>query len=207
MPEPPALDPKRVGLPEVTTTLAPIVTIPVVGTKGAAPANAIVRLTNLDSTATPIATTANADGAFSLSISGTFGDELRLQAVLDDQRSAPIDFVFRDGTPPTLTASLRYDCVTLSPGFELAFDGPEARSLTLRNDCAETVRISNPRSRLGLTAFTLITALPLDLAPGAEVALDVNSSAAAGSAEEDALFLDLTRGGGVLRYPVTLVAP
>jgi hypothetical protein len=206
LPEPPALDPARIGVPELVATAYP--SISVSGSKGAAPANAVVRVTNLDSpTATPIATTADNNGAFVIAIGGMAGDELRIQALVSGERSAPLDFIYNAGAPPTLTASPRHACVALTPGFELAFDATSPRNLTIKNSCPGTLSISNPRRRLGSTAFTLVTPLPLEVAPSSDGVLSIGSSATPGSGEEDALFLDLTVAGGVLRYPVTLVAP
>jgi hypothetical protein len=205
LPEPPALDPARIGIPDRVTTAFPSLSL--MGSKGAAPANAVVRVTNLDSMADPVATSADGSGAFTIVVGGVPGNELRFQALLDGERSSPLDFVYNDGFPATLTVSPRHACVSLTPGFELSFDTAGTQSLTLGSSCAGSLNVSNPRQRRGSTAFTLTTPLPLEVAPSGEAVLNVESSATAGSGEEDALFLDLGVAGGVLRYPVTLVAP
>jgi hypothetical protein len=205
LPEPPALDPARIGIPELVTVAFP--SIPLSGSKGAAPANAVVRVTNLDSMGDPVATSADGNGAFTIVVGGVPGNELRLQALLDGERSPPVDLVYSGGSPATLTASPRHACVALTPGFELSFDAAGTQSLELASSCAGSLTVSNPRLRRGSAAFTLSTPLPLDVAPSSEAMLNVESSATPGSGEEDALFLDLDVAGDVLRYPVTLVAP
>jgi hypothetical protein len=206
LPEPPALDPGKIGLAPITSLAGPSVSL--VGSKGAAPANCVIRVTNLDSTADAIAKTADASGAFSLDVVGVAsGNELRFQALLGSERSAPIDFVYTGPASPTLTPSSRHDCVTLSPGFELVFEVPGARNLTLVNACPNTLGISNPRQRQGLAAFALTSSLPLDVPAASDAALSIEFTAATGKGQEDILFLDLSSQAGVLRYPVTLYAP
>lgn len=182
-------------------------TLPIHGSDSAAPANAVVRVTNLDSNTAPVAANATASGAFDLNIPGVPGNELRFQAQVMDQRSAPIDFIFTDSTPPTLVRSPRHTCVMLNPGFELAFEATGSQALTLLDACPGALSVSNPRQRRALPAFSFSGALPLELAPNETGTLNVGFSGSAGAGLEDTLFLDLTATGSVLRYPITLAAP
>jgi hypothetical protein len=179
------------------------------GESGAVPPKATVRVTNLDSTAGAVATTADAQGAFLLTVSAESGDELRFQAVLDGQRSAPVDLIYTltDSALRELSPSPRHACVSLSPGFELSFDTPGAESLLFSNACSQPLTLSNPRQRLGLEDFVLVTPLPLVVDDAASATADVEFSPTAAAEREDVLFLDLAAGDSVFRYPITLIAP
>ena len=68
LPEPPALSPDRIGIPKVMMVAS--TGIPLEGLAGAAPPNALVRVTNLDSSAAPVSVNAAANGAFTLTVPG-----------------------------------------------------------------------------------------------------------------------------------------
>lgn len=202
LPEPPSLDATKISAPGVMTALNPT-PLDIRGSAGAAPSRATLRATNLDSTAPPVTTTADDQGAFLLTILVSSGNELRLQAIVGAARSAPLDFTYTQALAP----SVRETCVTVSPGFELSFGAPGASRLTLANGCSGAITLSDPRLRLGLPDFQLRTALPLDVVSGASAGLDVAFQRADASEREDVLFVTLTVGGQTRRYPFTLFAP
>jgi hypothetical protein len=205
LPEPPALNPDKIG---ISVGLIPASdTIWISAEASAAPANAIVRVTNLESNGPAVATTATSSGAFQIQVPGGVGDELRFQVLVGEQRSAPVDLIYENGTPNAFTKSPRYACVSLSPGFELLFPSAGSQDLTLRSACSGTLVVSNPRQRRPTAAFSLSTTLPLDVSAGGTGSLSVAFSGAVGAELEDTLFVDLTSDGTTLRYPITLAAP
>jgi hypothetical protein len=202
VPEPPTLDVTKIKLPEgiMPATLGPV---GVLGQAGAASPRAVIRLTNLDSGAASVATTADDEGAFQATIVLESGNELRVQAVVAELRSEPVDFTYALGK---LVPSERHPCIAVSPGFELAFAESGSRPLVIANSCADPVTIADPRQRLGLADFQLTTALPVDVAAGASGSLDVAFQRADVAEREDVLFLTLTLPGQARRYPLTLFA-
>jgi hypothetical protein len=205
LPEPPALNPDRIG---ITVGLIPATTtIWITAAPNAAPANALVRVTNLESTGPTISTTAMANGSFEIRVPGEVGDELRFQALVGAERSPPIDLIYVNEAPTGFRMSARHSCVSLSPGFELLFASAGSQELTLRSTCAGTLSVANPRQRRPLAAFSLETALPLDVSAGGTGSLSVAFSGATAAEVEDTLFVDVTNDGVTLRYPITLAAP
>jgi hypothetical protein len=205
LPEPPALNPDRIG---ITVGLIPATTIIwITAAPSAAPANALVRVTNLDSTDPTVSTTALANGAFEIRVPGEAGDELRFQALVGEQRSLPVDLIYAPATTTGFMSSPRHSCVSLSPGFELLFGSAGSQELSLHSTCAGNVGIANPRQRRELPAFSLVTPLPLDVSPGATGTLGVAFSGANAAEVEDTLLFDVTSDGATLRYPITLAAP
>jgi hypothetical protein len=210
MPEPLSLVPSRVGPAETYVVNAAIARTPVsfVGDKGAAPANASLRVTNLEDTSLPVVTTTRGDGSFTVSVGVDRGDELRFVAVLDDRRLAPVDV--RVGQQYSFAPVDRPACVQLDPGYALDFGkGGATRSVVVENACEDAVTLSSPRLRLALPEFTIPSDLPVTLEPGEKATLAIQFTVdAAVSAQpkerEDVLFVDVTEQGTTTRYPVTL---
>ena len=216
MPEPPSLvDLSRVGPPTVGAEAQGTngEAHEIDGAPGAVPGNAVVRITNLDSTDTAYSTTALSDGRFTIQVPVVFGNELRLEWLLGGERSAPVDALFSKDqhTPPLpfrLQPSARFDCVSLKPGFELDFGtaGTGALFVEIANQCSSDLSIDSQTLRRMLPDFSTQTALPLTIAVGTSANLDVGYSRIDAAGAEDTLFFNLTQGGTTIRYPVTLSA-
>jgi hypothetical protein len=164
----------------------------------------VVRAVNLDSTDAAVSTTADEQGGFHVKVVLMEGNELRLQAMVGAARSAPADFTFAN---MMFSPSPRDACLGFTPGLELVFAAPGTRALVVRNDCTETLTVSEPRFRLGLPDFQVQTALPVDVAAGSSASIVVAEPAAAMGEREDVLFLTLTLGATARRYAVTVFAP
>jgi len=203
MPEPPELDGRKI-LPDrdgigVLSEPRPL---PLRGAPGAASPGSLVRVQNLDATGPAITTQAAGDGSFALTVLVTSGDELRLSAVRDGARSAPVDVVFRRvDDADTLEPSPRHACVRLEPGFELPFDAPGERTFQIHNDCSEALELAAPRFRLDV-GFELTSALPLGIEAGGEGSLALRLPSLPTASLEDVLFVDVALGDVVLRYPL-----
>jgi hypothetical protein len=213
MPEPPSFDLNQVnkGAEAVNQPEDPTVRV-LVGGKGAVPAGAVVRVTNLDALEDASADNATDQGSFLVYVRALDGEELRFEWADGERRSAPADARVLAPDPAAnafqLQPSQRFDCLRLEPGFVLDFtgDAPEA-ALTLRNDCDAAINLDNARSRLGLADFALPDNLPLDIAPGDSAELVVAFARSAASLREDILFVDVTLDAATIRYPITLRAP
>jgi hypothetical protein len=175
--------------------------VPLAGSAGAATPGAQLRVLNLDDAAVPLATgTAAADGSFQLTVLATSGDELRVSAVLDGLRSAPVDFLYTFELRDVLSQSPRHTCVTLQPGFELELSSGRA-SVRFHNGCGEPVQLAAPRFRTG-TDFVLLTELPLVVAAGESAAVELQPRTAPPPAREDVWFTEVTLGSTPIRYPI-----
>jgi hypothetical protein len=173
------------------------------------PNNATVRVTNLDGTDQAYSTTAFSDGHFSIALPAQFGDELRFEWRLGEQRSAPVDALYlQDSSGFRLQRSARFDCVELTPGFVLDFGAAQTDTLSLEvaNHCASALSIDSQSTRRGLTDFSATTAVPLSIAVGGSGTLVVTYNRTSTAAVEDTLFFQLTQAGTTIRYPVTLSA-
>jgi|GEM_PF-3170183 hypothetical protein len=217
MPEPPSFAPTSpVNITQIGPPNTPVLptsasaTQELDGKPGAAPSNAVVRVTDLDGTDKAYATTAFADGHFSITLPVKFGDELRFEWLLDGQRSEPVDALYLEDASGSfrLQPSPRFDCVKLSPGFVLDFGTAQSDTLSLQvqNNCQAGLSIDSHSLRRNLPDFSCSTATPLTFAPGASATLDVSLARSSNTAVEDTLFFNLTQGGTTIRYPVTLSA-
>jgi hypothetical protein len=204
MPEPPSLDGGRIALAPGVVPLSEPHPVAIEGAPGAATPGALVRALDLDDTGPAVTAQAGADGAFTLTLYASDGDELRLQAVSAGVRSEPVDLLHPDGG--SLTPSPRHACVALAPGLELPFSA-ELVELRIENQCSESITLDNPRLRLDNGEFELATALPLSVPAGGEATLAVRRLLAPPPAREDVLFVDVDLGGLVIRYPIGLFSP
>jgi hypothetical protein len=196
----------KVGAPSVVDTASTMLSVDIVGAPGAVPGGAELRVTGLDTSAPPTVESADADGSFLIEVAGDYGQEFRFQLVGDGQRSEPQDAVYSlpGSQTPHFEPSRRFDCVALSSGFELELPGGNA-TVTLSNDCQQPVTLANLRSRTDQALFTLTSALPPTLSPGAAATLSFEFNGARPA--EDILFLNITLAGETIRYPLTLYAP
>lgn len=166
---------------------------------------AVVRVTNLDSTAAASETNSDAAGNFTLSAQASLGDELRFESLLDGRHSGPSDAVLAQSNAELgLVPSPRFACLLLVPGYFVGFGGSTHASVRVHNGCAEPVSLSNPRLRRGLADFALTSTLPLDLPSGQDRSLDLVFTPNASGLREDTLFFDVTLSTELIRYPVTL---
>lgn len=214
LPEPPGLDLDRIGPAAAPTEYRPdVYPIPIhmAGEPGSAPAGALIQVTNLELPDPPSVATVAANGSFAVSLMGGSGDELRFQLVVDGQRGAPLDAFYVDPSTPGaqnyLTPSMRHDCLSLSPGFEVTFENMGVAGLVLDNGCDGGVTIGNARSRSGASTSRVSNPLPVVLAAGETASLSLEFAGSAFQSSEDTLFVDATLGGRAIRYPITLFAP
>ncbi len=207
LPEPPSLDGRTI----TTGDIVPVVnndSRTFSATPGAATPGATVRVLNLDRTTPAVATTVNADGSFTVSVPASLGEELRVEAINEAGRSAPIDFIYAQ---PTLLPSPRHACISLTPGPFVPFVAAGSSTLVIQNDCDEAVLLSGARTRLGSAEFPVPTNIPTEIPAGetASIELTFTRTNTNFSAAEDVLFIDLQVGTLSIRYPigVALQAP
>ncbi|HYJ11344.1 MAG TPA: hypothetical protein VEX18_20115 [Polyangiaceae bacterium] len=210
MPQPPTVfDLSRVGSPGTLATSAGYEQIEAL--PGTVPARATVRVTNLDRPVQAAAVDALDNGSFGIAVVVSSGEELRFEWTDGNERSAPADAFFVKPDPVRaefeLQPSARFDCLELSPPYALDFAEADSLTLTLTNNCNDTLTLADPRARIGLPAFTLPADLP-SLASGesSEVVVSFDGGDPA-VFEEDTLLFDVTLGTETIRYPITLRGP
>ncbi len=200
LPEPPAIDGSRIGSgPSLAPASLPA-EIEITGDRASASPGATLRVTNLDTTDEPVTTTVTDDGRFSVLVSVSPGDELRFEAFRGELRSEPVDRII-DGE---LTPAPRHDCIALTPGYVVEFDGSTAESLFIDNQCDAPAVVQDPRFRLGLPDFALTTALPVTIEPGRSASLRFSYDPQSSETPEDVFFVDIDVNGEALRYPIGL---
>ncbi len=211
IPEPPTLQLGRIGLPKMESAAEPTAAggRHIYGAPGAAPFNAVVRVTNLERTDPPAVASALGDGSFDLTLTVLGGEELRFDWQRDGVRGAPEDALFvADGDKAFhLVPSARFACIQLDPGFELDFSVVDTRLLTVHNGCTSDAVLATPRERVGATDFSFQTTLPITMGAGQSSDLSALFVRSQPSAREDTLFFDVTVGAQTVRYPVTAFAP
>ena len=213
IPEPPTLQLGRIGLPSAEVVSQPEPATGggrhIYGQPGAAPFGAVVRVTNLERKDAAAVASALSDGSFMLTVAVLDGEELRFDWQRAGQRGEPQDALFvADGNIEFhLLPSPRLPCLTLAPGFELDFSALTTQTLTVHNACASEAVLAAPRQRVGLPDFSLQTTLPLTIPVGQDGALSVAFARSQAAAREDTLFVDISVGGQIIRYPLTLLAP
>lgn len=212
MPQPPTVfDLTAVGEPELLAAAYEGDNEQIVGLPGTVPARATVRVTNLDRPVAAAAVDAREDGYFSIAVAVTSGQELRFEWVDGTERSAPADAFFVKADPTKdafeLQPSPRLDCLELAPPYALDFAEAGSVTLTLTNNCDDTLTLANPRARIGLPAFTLPADLPT-LGSGETSELVVSFDGGDPAVfEEDTLLFDVTLDTETIRYPITLREP
>jgi len=137
---PPVIDVSRLSISEASGSIT------LSGTRGA-----IIHATSLNvfkatNGYSVITESVPGDGSFSVTLSGAIDDQLRLQAIEeDDGRSTPLDVV---GTPAgEVVSAPRFDCMTLDAEPEIDFGPgplgvPSTQRVTIRNDCTMPVDIA-----------------------------------------------------------------
>ncbi len=215
MPEPPSLvDLSHVGPPQMEVVTAQTGPQPrmIEGSAGAVPANAVVRVTNLDGTDAAYATTARDDGSFDLALLVAFGNELRFEWLRGQEHSThPVDAFFAhvpgDNVKFQLEPSPRFDCLHLTPAYVLDFGAVATTPLpvAVQNTCASDVSLDAPVLRRGAQGFQT-TAAAQTIAPSSSAMLSVAYARTSATAAEDTLLFNVTNAGATIRYPVTLSA-
>lgn len=204
MPEPPNLDP-----PDVTKltfgTSSGTGQVMLMGDRGALGAGERLWAVNLDGVGPPIETVAADDGGFTLGLSSSFGDELRLQARLDAQRSDPVDVEVPSAAPVVRPFA---DCLTARPLYEVGFrespvGSPVAATLRLDNACGVTIELAAPRLRVERADFVVTSAMPTSIADGATVEIALSWTPRAAGLAEEILFIDVIAPESS-RWPFTL---
>jgi hypothetical protein len=213
MPEPPsAFDLSGIAEMPVVTAKQPLDprVLVIEAATGNVPDGASVRVTNLDTTDPIVAGIGTVNGGFQVDLIVTDGQELRFEWVRETERSAPADGIISRANPEAQTFSLtpapRFDCLKLSPGFVLDFEGTTHATLDIENACTGAVQLANPRSRVALTDFALPATLPANVPAGQSAQISVDFTRTTPGIREDVMFLDVTLAGTTIRYPVTLRA-
>lgn len=214
MPEPPAAAFDLGGINRdpspVTTELGSVDAGYILGGVNTVPPGATVRITNLDTTNTVAATTADARGAFNAVVFANNGQELRFEWVKDGQRSAPADAIVERPDPAVMvlrvTPAPRLSCLKLTPGFVLNFSGNGTATLSVENGCASGVTLQNPRTRTNLGDFAVTSAFPRSIPAGESASVDVTFTRAAAGLREEVLLVDVVQDATTFRYPITLRA-
>jgi hypothetical protein len=202
MPEPPSIDVNKVGGGEEVSNLASPTPIRLTGQAGAAPPNATVRVTNLDETSDPVATSSDAEGRFAIDIVASPGDELRFEARTSDWEAEPSDARVKDDLSG-VTAVERPGCLALAEGYTLDVIASEPAAVELTNHCAESVTIQNARMRDGQRGLSVVAG-DLVLLPEETGELDVQVATASTVRVDDILFFDAVIAGEVVRFPVSV---
>jgi hypothetical protein len=215
MPEPPAataFDLSGIAEMPVATAKQPLDrrVLVIEAASGNVPQGATIRVTNLDTTDPVVAGISTINGGFEVDLIVTDGQELRFEWVSDTERSAPADAIISRPDPNAQTYGLRiaprFDCLKLSPGFVLDFDGTTHATLGIENACTSAVQLANPRSRVALTDFALPATVPATVPVGESTQISVDFTRATPGIREDVLFLDVTLADTTIRYPITLRA-
>jgi hypothetical protein len=204
MPEPPSIDVNRVGNGEEVYPLTGPAPIALLGDVGAAPPHATVRVLNLDDTREAVATTADAEGRFSLEIIASAGEELRFEARTSGGFAEPVDARVKDDLSG-VTPSQHPECFVLETGRALEVTAGATAAVRMTNECAGEVTLDDVRLRLGTAGFSFEAPTPLSVAPGASATVDVELTPGTTPAQ-DVLFLDVVIDGMAERYPVSLRA-
>jgi hypothetical protein len=169
-------------------------TVLIQGEAGAVqPADVVLRIYSLDREEPAVDVTPAPDGSFSVEVPGEIGGEFRLQALLDGDRSLPVDVVV-DGVdrvspaPRPLT-----DCLTVSPEWETTMGPGGEATIRLRNDCAEPVVLSRVAIRTPVSAFAVVSPTTLEALPvGAEQPIVVEYVYAVGVPDEELLLVEVS---------------
>jgi hypothetical protein len=163
-----------------------------------------VRVLNLDDMRDAVATTADADGRFSLQIVANPGDELRFEARTTGGFAEPVDAHVRDDLSG-VTPSQRPECFVFETGYALEVTAGATAAVRVTNECTGEVTLDDVRLRLGTAGFSFEATSQLLVAPGASASVDVELTPGPTPAS-DVLFLDVVIDGMVERYPVSLRA-
>ncbi|MFW5739072.1 MAG: hypothetical protein ACOC1F_01765 [Myxococcota bacterium] len=218
-PEPPPVEPG----PDIDPDLLSVVpTMPaamhsgtIEGARGAVPAGATVRAYNLHTALPPFETTVASDGSFTLSIEMVEGDEVRLQAIVDDERSEPLDLIVgAPNTKPVLASRALSDCLSIAPATQLdlgSLAGGQSivRPVVIANGCAFEISVDRAQMRRPVEGLTVDvpTALPFSVSAGESASLHLRYDAPVGvdGEAEDVLLIQVDAPQRD-RRPVTVFA-
>lgn len=141
-----------------------------------------------------------ADGSFDLPLTEDSAQLYRLEAILDGERSLPIDIeaptTAIDG-PGIIPASPAYaECLTVSPmpvddRGEVEVGQSESFAVQLQNGCTEELAVDEIRLANGAAGFTVSTAAPLSVPAGELRAVSLAFSPSKEGGAQDVLVLHL----------------
>lgn len=193
VPEPPATPPSldsQVGVAFCNSCDAPFI---LQGGPGAVRDATRVWAVNLDQTQPPVTVDVAEDGSYKLFIFGEVGNEVRLQARRDDQRSQPVDVVLANDGPLALAPRPLASCFQVATDLDF---GPQApgdkvsRTITLTHTCAAPLTLSRISLRAPSTSLSIVApATPLELGAGS-VQIDVSYTAQPGGNDEEVLLVE-----------------
>ncbi|MBN1774287.1 MAG: hypothetical protein JXB32_23710 [Deltaproteobacteria bacterium] len=199
-PDPPNIDPSRVfGY----GTLGPP-TVLITGEPGAVtPAEATLRIYDLDLEEPAVDVVPRSDGSFEVEVPGAQGDELRLQVTLDEERGTPIDVLIATDRVELASRPLA-DCLTTSPALEAPVPAGGRATIRLVNGCAQPVAVSRIAVRRPAAPFGAVSpAAPVELPAGGELPIVVEHPAGVDDLAEEILLVEIS-GPLPDRRPVTL---
>jgi hypothetical protein len=157
----------------------------------------VVWAVNLDRTDPPTVVDVAADGSFELALLGTTGDEVRIQARRDTERSDPRDYVVPDQGDLIPAARPLFDCLPapleLDLG-ELSVGAPAAvRALDLASTCADAVTLQTIDLRAPAPAFTLQSSpVPIALGTNQTESIQVSFAPTMPGPSEEILLVEIT---------------
>lgn len=150
---------------------------------------------NLDRQEPPVTAATNADGSFTLSIRGEPGQQVRLQARRDRERSLPRDFVLFASGAPMLQERVPTACwsAPLEIDFGSAPSGAvRARTLVLRALCLEPLQVDAVALRAPSAAFSVrAPALPQVITRGEFLEVAVEFSPPRAQPYEEVLLIQI----------------
>lgn len=184
------------------------------GAPGAVPPGAVVRVYNLERPVPNSETVADLDGSFSLELDSTEGDEVRLQAITDENRSRPLDVIIQSvGQTPVPAERALGTCLSVAPTQELAFDtvatgGLVERTILVANGCAFPIVVSSANMRAPIDGLSLTpdAIVPRTVPPGTSMTIDVRYAAPQTEGEVEDVALILIDTPVWDRRPVTIHA-
>src|SRR5687767_8321865 len=163
---------------------------------------------NLDRQDPPVTAATNADGSFTLSVPGAPGEQVRLQARRDRERSLPRDFVLFPDRAPMLEERVPMACwsAPLEIDFGSAPRGAvRSRTLVLRALCLEPLQLDAVALRAPSSAFSVrVPALPHVITRGEFLEVAVEFSPPSAQPYEEVLLIQIG-GGAADRRGITLL--
>jgi hypothetical protein len=183
-------------------------TVLIEGDEGAVtPEGATLRIYSLQREDLPVDVTPDASGAFSVWVPGEPGEEFRLEARLEDLRSAPVDVVVLEDIEGPVVPAARplADCLLTSPESYLEVPEDGRATVEVINGCGGPVTLSRIAVRVAASPFAVVSpAAPIDVPDGGRQPIVVEYAPGPGDRPEEVLLIDIS-APAVDHRPITLV--
>jgi hypothetical protein len=165
------------------------------GERGATRSAETVSAVNLDTSDAPVFEPVRLDGSFRIVVDALSGDEIRVRALRDDLRSAPVDLLLLPSGLLRPVSRPLASCLVVEP--ELSFGdravgGAASRTLRVAHTCPEPVQVAAIALRASASDFTLdAEAAPITLNAGDFVDLRATFEPSTTGLREDLLIIDI----------------